>query len=392
MSIKERVKTLASDAVDVAGKISDTVTGTAKDMVGNVSNAFGTAIKAPKDIQYIKDKNEDIKIIIKETNKKLDPVREETNKKLEELGKAKIDILGTTVDEFGRHMNEIQNLPFDQDINSSSSSDSFNFSKKELDDMQVSVMSIKEVLKNTTGAGITGAVSAGAAYSAVAAFGAASTGTLISSISGIAASNATLAWLGGGALAAGGGGVALGAIALGGIAIVPAVSYFIWKAKFDYAEEREEVDKKHAEAMEYADSMDEIIKNFRELNRLVDNTISLMNRYSIECNKLNKQTDHIKNQIGNDYQKYTNEQKVLLQKHITYIAGILKLINTPVMNEDGSFNDEMIGVLKISDQFLKDADENEFVSYKKRISIWIYILPIIVISGVISYFYLYPPM
>jgi flagellar basal body-associated protein FliL len=248
-------------------------------------------------------------------------------------------------------------------------------------------MSVKEILKNSTGAGVTGAVSAGAAYSAVAAFGAASTGTLISSISGIAASNATLAWLGGGALAAGGGGMALGAIVLGGIAIVPAVSYFIWKGKFDYAEEREEVDKKYTEAIEYSSSMDGIIKNFTELNRLVENTISLMNRYSIECNKLNKQTNHIKNKIGNDYEKYTEEQMVLVKKHITYITGLLKLINTPIMKEDGSFNNEMIAILKVSDQFLKDANIIEFVSYKKQLSVWTYILPAVVLISIGGYIY-----
>ena len=44
--------------------------------------------------------------------------------------------------------------------------------------------------------------------------GAASTGTLISTLSGAAASNATLAWLGGGSLAAGGGGIAAGTMVL----------------------------------------------------------------------------------------------------------------------------------------------------------------------------------
>lgn len=45
-------------------------------------------------------------------------------------------------------------------------------------------------------------------------FGVASTGAAISGLSGVAASNATMAFLGGGSLAAGGGGMALGATAL----------------------------------------------------------------------------------------------------------------------------------------------------------------------------------
>lgn len=54
-------------------------------------------------------------------------------------------------------------------------------------------------------------------------FGTASTGTAIGGLSGAAAWNATLAWLGGGSLATGGGGMALGSIVLGGIAIAPAL-------------------------------------------------------------------------------------------------------------------------------------------------------------------------
>lgn len=54
-------------------------------------------------------------------------------------------------------------------------------------------------------------------------FGTASTGTAIGGLSGAAAWNATLAWLGGGSLAAGGGGMALGTLVLGGITVGPAL-------------------------------------------------------------------------------------------------------------------------------------------------------------------------
>lgn len=75
-----------------------------------------------------------------------------------------------------------------------------------------------------------GFIAVGAAYAAgqstvalVGLFGTASTGAAISGLSGAAAWNATLAWLGGGSLAAGGGGMALGTIVLGGIAVAPAL-------------------------------------------------------------------------------------------------------------------------------------------------------------------------
>lgn len=70
----------------------------------------------------------------------------------------------------------------------------------------------------------------GAAYAAgqgtaalIGLFGTAGTGAAIGGLSGAAAWNATLAWLGGGSLAAGGGGMALGTLVLGGIAVGPAL-------------------------------------------------------------------------------------------------------------------------------------------------------------------------
>jgi hypothetical protein len=70
----------------------------------------------------------------------------------------------------------------------------------------------------------------GAAYAAghsavalIGLFGTASTGAAIGGLSGAAAWNATLAWLGGGSLAVGGGGMALGTVVLGGIALAPAL-------------------------------------------------------------------------------------------------------------------------------------------------------------------------
>lgn len=67
-----------------------------------------------------------------------------------------------------------------------------------------------------------GALAAFGAYSAASALATASTGTAISALSGVAASNATLAFFGGGSLAAGGLGMAGGAAVLGGLVAGPA--------------------------------------------------------------------------------------------------------------------------------------------------------------------------
>ncbi|WP_326754756.1 helix-turn-helix domain-containing protein [Streptomyces hirsutus] len=69
-----------------------------------------------------------------------------------------------------------------------------------------------------------GGAAAYGAFTAAALFGTASTGTAISTLSGVAATNATLAVLGGGTLAAGGAGMAGGTLLLTGMVAAPAAA------------------------------------------------------------------------------------------------------------------------------------------------------------------------
>jgi hypothetical protein len=71
--------------------------------------------------------------------------------------------------------------------------------------------------------GLVGGCGAAGAWTLVAFAGTASTGTAISTLSGVAAHNAILAWFGGGALVAGGAGMAGGMMVLGGLIAAPLV-------------------------------------------------------------------------------------------------------------------------------------------------------------------------
>ncbi|MEH3078148.1 MAG: hypothetical protein PGN11_16040 [Quadrisphaera sp.] len=73
------------------------------------------------------------------------------------------------------------------------------------------------------GGAAAGGTAGAVAFSAVGVFATASTGTAISTLSGAAATSATLAWLGGGSIASGGGGIAAGTTVLTGIVALPVV-------------------------------------------------------------------------------------------------------------------------------------------------------------------------
>lgn len=80
-----------------------------------------------------------------------------------------------------------------------------------------------------------GAGTAAGVFASVSALATASTGTAIASLSGAAASSATLAWLGGGTLAAGGMGVAGGTALMAGVVALPMMlavgAVLVWKGR-----------------------------------------------------------------------------------------------------------------------------------------------------------------
>lgn len=111
-------------------------------------------------------------------------------------------------------VNSIANRPkaFDTEF------EEINFNRQKfVDSCEFAERTLQEARKAATSAGAGLAAAASVSFMAPTAamwiattFGTASTGTAISTLSGAAATNAALAWLGGGTLAAGGGGVAAG--------------------------------------------------------------------------------------------------------------------------------------------------------------------------------------
>ena len=104
-----------------------------------------------------------------------------------------------------------------------------------------------EVLGGLTSSGAAGVSTAAGVYGLVGTLGTASTGTAIGTLSGAAAKSATLAWLGGGPIAAGGGGMAAGSMVLGGIVVGPAVLVVGFFASSKAEKVKTEVTKKIAE-------------------------------------------------------------------------------------------------------------------------------------------------
>ena len=148
----------------------------------------------------------------------LEAERERTNQAFTELGERKLHIFShqikAMVDAIKRRKNARASMQdFEQSI-----------SRLDVPEMERMVTGSLQIERGLASGAVSGALMGLGAYGSVGMLATASTGTAIASLSGAAATNATLAWLGGGALSAGGLGMAGGTAVLGGFVAGPAIA------------------------------------------------------------------------------------------------------------------------------------------------------------------------
>lgn len=182
------------------------------------------------------------------------------------------------------------------------------------------------------GAAVAGTVAGGliaslgptAAMAIATTFGTASTGAAISALTGAAATNAALAWLGGGAIAAGGGGMAAGnaflALAgpvgwgIAGVLIIGGGGFASYKNK-KAAEEAQKI------TLEIKEKISILLPKLEELSKLVDKTKELKKALDLSL---------IINTFPNDYEKFSDKQKMALGALINNTKAMGQLINARI--------------------------------------------------------------
>lgn len=253
--------------------------------------------------------------------------RREVNLNAEEFGKLKVNIRRTT---FSRILKILKKLNKCADQKALEDVLGINVSiariKQELNQQVVD----SDALLKAGGAVLTG-VSAGiGTYAAVGLLGTASTGTAISGLSGIAAHNATLAFLGGGSLAAGGGGMALGTAILGGIYVAPVlcITGLVLSSKGEKA---------LTQAKEYKSSIDVQIEKINSLEKFLlrlTSRIRELNELAIELNK--RAISAIK---ALENEKCDPNRRSFLErfrKAMLLVTALSEVMKVPILTEKGS--------------------------------------------------------
>ncbi|MDD6668334.1 MAG: hypothetical protein PUE54_01585 [Bacteroidales bacterium] len=306
----------------------------------------GKTVKAVADTHDANKTNEKANDIVNCAKNRLNIARKECGNDLKKLGKTKVNILNSSINNFVRSFGTLKNVNF-QGSTGLDEMGRICIDSKEFEELKGLGDFATSIAGGIAAGAMGGALTAFGAYSAAGTFAAASTGTAISTLSGAAATNATLAFFGGGSLAAGGLGVAGGTLILGSLVAGPALAImgFIVDAKASAAKEEaySNLAKARKISAELGAASDMCYAISKKCNMFVDLLKKLDCYFKPLIIKLNEAiAEH-----GTNYDKFNQEQKQATAAAASLAKAIKTVLDTPILDLEGNITYESGQVLKL---------------------------------------------
>lgn len=293
----------------------------------------GTTAKAGMDQYSAVSLNKTSNNKIEHAGKCLELTRKQCGVALENLGEEKLFILSNNMKDFLDTFTKIKNVDF-RETEGLIELKKLHIDKKEFDELSAVTKFSISLMEGGVAGAAGGALTALGAYSLAGSFAVASTGTAISTLGGAAATNATLAFFGGGSLAAGGLGVAGGTAVLGGLVAGPAllVMGIITGAKAGKALEEAKANAAKAEEIchEFMAGTDMCIA-IRRRSTMYYCLLAKLDAYFLP---LIEKMQEIVNTEGEDYSKYSLESKKSIAACASAAMSIKAVLDTSILSED----------------------------------------------------------
>lgn len=276
---------------------------------------------------------------VDDARKRLEQQRGAVAQFLEKLGEEKLQILAGTVTSFVSAFEKIKNIDFTSSVGLEEL-EKLHIDQKDFEELKELGNFAIQVAGGVTAGAAGGALTAIGAYGAAQTFAAASTGTAIASLSGAAATNATLAFFGGGSLAAGGLGMAGGMMVLGGLVAGPAllVMGLITGAKSQEKLDQALINK--AQAEEIMEALHVASDQCSAIRRRAYLFYSLLAHLDTYLLPLVWQMEDIIAKEGTDYRTYSPESKKVIMAAASNAGSVKAVLDVPILTDDGSLTEQ----------------------------------------------------
>ena len=311
-------------------------------------------VDAKDDFDTAEYNNDKAKRIYDESKENLEYKKESTDSELQDLGSLKVDIYQNSLKDFSKIFSSIKNIDFEDNLALGTLN---SVDEQDVLDIKDTVLKMEEVLGGGVAALGSGALAGFGALGGVGMLASASTGTAIAGLSGAAATNATLAWLGGGALSAGGFGMAGGMAVLGGIVAGPvlAVGGAIMAAKAETAKYDSYSNLEKAEAaVEEMDSACVVLDGIYQRSVEFIEVLESLNK------ELKSHIDSMSSIVNKsiDFRTYSELEKETIYITASIAKTVKNVCDAPVIDEEGE-------VTKKSQELLHNT--REFIVKLQRI-------------------------
>jgi len=309
-------------------------------------------IDAKQDFDKAESLNKQARTIFDDAAKSLEDSRQAAQNSMEKLGSLKFKIYEDYLVPFVEAFSKIKHIDFqDQRLQ-----DEFKLTGITNDDI-LAISKTALDMKQVVGGGITalgaGGLAGLAAYGSVGVLASTAGGTTIASLSGVAATNATLAWLGGGALSAGGLGMAGGTAVLGGIVAGPvlAVGGMMLASKAEEAKQNaySNLDKARVEAeqMQTAETATNgIEKRFIEissvLTKISDNFLPLLRG--------------LQQAVANntDFRTYSTKDRQGIMMSANTAKTLKNILEAPILDSNGALTEISMAIIQGGNKKLEE--------------------------------------
>lgn len=299
----------------------------------------GKTVKAVVDSTKASNINNIVNANVKNAAEKLEMERVQVGASLESLGDLKLNILQHNVMDFLESFEQIKNVDFTESTGLEELKN-LHIDQKDFEELKELGNFAINVAGGAAAGAVGGALTAFGAYGAAMTFASASTGTAIASLSGAAATNATLAFFGGGSLAAGGLGMAGGVMILSSLVAGPAlmVMGLITGAKADEKLNIALENKAQADAtVEALKTASFQCSSIRRRTNMFYNLLAHLDAQFLPL--IWKMQDIIKTE-GTDYRAYQPESKKTIAAAAATACSIKAVLDTPILTEEGGLTPE----------------------------------------------------
>lgn len=307
---------------------------------GAAALGVGKGIKAGVDQKDANDTNKLAQNIVDDATNVSKISRAGSSKAIEDLGRKKIWILDNSVESFIKLFEQLHNV----ELSESAGMDElkkFRIDKQDFGELKQMSAMASSIAGGIAGGAAAGALAAVGAYGGAMTLGAcATTGTAIASLHGIAATNATLAFLGGGALSVGGLGMAGGTMVLGGLVAGPALAVMGFVVGAKASANKDAAYTNLAKAEEYREE----VKTVQVLCKAIRSRANMFERLLIKLDAIFEPlTESLALTIqtnGTDFSCFTREEKAVVAANLSLAKAIKAVLDTPILTTEGNLTNE----------------------------------------------------